>query len=60
MKAQGVIKPDEILYNCLIDLCVRFNDVSRAVMVFTEMQMMGIKASSVTHGILIKAYGQAN
>lgn len=37
MKEQGVIKPDEILYNCLIDLCVRFHDVNRAVAVFTEM-----------------------
>lgn len=51
------MKPDEILYNCLIDACVRFHDVHRAVAVFQEMQFSNIKPSSVTYGILIKAYG---
>jgi len=60
MKRQSLVKPDEILYNCLIDACVRFNDLHRAVAVYNEMQMANIKPSSVTYGILIKAYGQAN
>lgn len=53
-------KPDEILYNCLIDACVRFNEVGRAIKIFNEMKQKGIKPSSVTYGILIKAYGQTN
>ena len=57
MKKQNQVKPDEILYNCLIDACVRFNDVNRAVAIFHEMQISGVKPSSVTYGILIKAYG---
>ena len=60
MKKQNQVKPDEILYNCLIDACVRFNDVHRAVAIFHEMQISGVKPSSVTYGILIKAYGYAN
>ncbi|CDW75338.1 UNKNOWN [Stylonychia lemnae] len=60
MKHSNHVKPDEILYNCLIDACVRFHDVNRAVAVFHEMQLSNIKPSSVTYGILIKAYGQAN
>ncbi len=60
MKLKNLVRPDEILYNCLIDACVRFRDVNRAVAVFQEMQMVNIKPSSVTYGILIKAYGQSN
>ena len=52
--------PDEILYNCLIDACIRLKDFHRAVSVFNEMAMSPIKPSSVTYGILIKAYGYAN
>eukprot|EP00347_Sterkiella_histriomuscorum_P013026 403366299 len=59
-QSNGGVKPDEILYNCLIDACVRFHDVNRAVAVFQEMQFSNIKPSSVTYGILIKAYGSAN
>ena len=59
MKSRGQVKPDEILYNCLIDVCVRFHDLHRAVSVFHEMNIANIKPSSVTFGILIKAYGQA-
>lgn len=58
--SESMIKPDEILYNCLIDLCVRFKDVNRAVAVFNEMTLSGVKPSSVTFGILIKCYGFAN
>lgn len=57
MKKTNSVQPDEVLYNCLIDACVRFRDVNRAVAVFHEMQLAGVKPSAVTHGILIKAYG---
>lgn len=53
-------RPDEILYNCLIDVCIRLRDINRAVAVFNEMQMANVSPSSVTYGILIKAYGRAN
>ena len=53
-------KPDEILYNCLIDLCVRYRDTKTALKVFDQMRGYGIHPSSITIGILIKAFGQAN
>lgn len=53
-------KPDEIVYNCLIDACIKHRDINRAVAVFNEMQLANIIPSSVTYGILIKAYGQSN
>lgn len=60
IKANKTTSPDEILYNCLIDACIRLKDFHRAVSVFNEMNMSEIKPSSVTYGILIKSYGYAN
>jgi len=60
MKSKGKVKPDEILYNCLMDACVRYRDTYKAVAVFNEMELMEINPSAITYGILIKAYGQAN
>ena len=59
MKANKTIFPDEILYNCLIDACVRFRDINRAVALFSEMVMANISPSAITYGILIKAYGHS-
>lgn len=53
-------KPDEILYNCLLDLCVRYKDTSTAVKIFEKMKSHDLKPSSVTYGILIKAFGLDN
>lgn len=39
MKSQNIVRPDEILYNCLMDACVRFHDVNRSVAVFNEMHL---------------------
>lgn len=60
MKRKGKVRPDEILYNCLMDACVRFRDTCRAVAIFNEMELAEIPPSAITYGILIKAYGQAN
>lgn len=60
LKKRGTFKPDEVLFNCLIDACVRFGDIKRAITVFREMEQSSVAPSAVTHGILIKAFGQAN
>lgn len=39
---------------------MRFGDVQKAVEVFNKMKNMSVEPSSITYGILIKAYGQAN
>jgi pentatricopeptide repeat protein len=53
-------KPDEILYNCLLDLCVRYKDTNTAVKIFDQMKAYELKPSSITYGILIKAFGLDN
>lgn len=30
-------RPDEVLYNCMIDMCVRFRDLSSAIYLFDQM-----------------------
>ena len=50
-------KPDEILYNCIMDACLRFNKIDKMLEVYQEMIKDGIKPSSITCGIVIKAYG---
>jgi len=59
IKSAGKVTPDEILYNCLMDVCVRFREPYRAVSLYNEMEISGITPSAITYGILIKAYGQA-
>jgi pentatricopeptide repeat domain-containing protein 1 len=65
--------PDEVLYNCMLDMCVRFRDLNAALFLFKQMKsgysvwrrstqspVVHAKPSAVTYGILIKAYGAAN
>ena len=52
-----ISKPDEILYNCIMDACLRFNKIDKMLEMYEEMIKSGIKPSSITCGIVIKAYG---
>ena len=52
-----ISKPDEILYNCIMDACLRFNKIDKMLEMYEEMIQSGIKPSSITCGIVIKAYG---
>ena len=56
-KVKQISKPDEILYNCIMDACLRFNQVDKMLELYKEMIDSGINCSSVTCGIVIKAYG---
>ena len=56
-KVKQISKPDEILYNCIMDACLRFNQVDKMLELYKEMLDNGITLSSVTCGIVIKAYG---
>jgi len=53
------LQPDEILFNCLIDACVKFNNLPRAEDAYKQMLYSGVVPSPVTFGILIKAYGNS-
>jgi pentatricopeptide repeat protein len=50
-------KPDEILYNCIMDACLRFEKIDKMMELYDEMIFEKIKPSSITCGIIIKAYG---
>ena len=52
-----ISKPDEILYNCIMDACLRFNKIDKMLEMYEEMIRNNIKPSSITCGIVIKAYG---
>lgn len=50
-------KPDEILYNCIMDACLRFDKIDKMLELYDEMLNKKIRPSSITCGIIIKAYG---
>ena len=52
-----ISKPDEILYNCIMDACLRFNQIDKMLELYEDMIKNNIKPSSITCGIVIKAYG---
>lgn len=51
------VKPDEILFNCVMDACIKFKNLPKAVEVYNEMINMELQPSSITYGILIKGFG---
>ena len=57
-KVKQISKPDEILYNCIMDACLRFNKVDKMLELYKEMLDYNIIPSSVTCGIVIKGYGR--
>jgi pentatricopeptide repeat protein len=55
-KAKG-IKPDEILYNCILDTCVKYNRMEQADSVYKDMFQAGVPPSKITYAIMIRGYG---
>merc|ERR550532_2789849 len=55
IKACGM-KCDELVYNTLMDGCVKANDLSAGIGLFAEMAQAGMKPSSITHSILVRLY----
>ncbi len=49
---------DEIIFNCLIDVCLKLNLIEKAEKVFREMKEIGVPPSKITYAIMIKGYGQ--
>ncbi len=49
---------DEIIFNCLIDVCLKLNLIEKAEKVFREMKEIGVSPSKITYAIMIKGYGQ--
>jgi pentatricopeptide repeat protein len=55
-KAKG-IKPDEILYNCILDTCVKYNRIEQAEAVFNDMKEAEVPPSKITYAIMIRGFG---
>ena len=49
---------DEIIFNCLIDVCLKLNLIEKAEKVFSEMKELSVLPSKITYAIMIKGYGQ--
>jgi len=47
----GTIKPDEIFYNSLIDVCIKYNEVDTSLEFYEDMQKKNIVPSPITFGI---------
>ena len=54
----GTVSNDEIIFNCLIDVCLKLNSMDKAEKVFREMKEIGVVPSKITYAIMIKGYGQ--
>jgi pentatricopeptide repeat protein len=51
------IKIDEVLFNSVIDLCIKNNNVEKAQKIFDEMKERLVNPSIITYSIMIKGYG---
>jgi pentatricopeptide repeat protein len=58
IKSRG-LRCDELVYNTLMDGCVKANDVAAGVGLFEEMVHMGMRPSAITHSILARLYQKA-
>merc|ERR1719424_798156 len=54
MRKQTGLKPDEILYNSLIDGCAQHGLYNEGMQVFDEMMQDGVRPSNFTLSILVK------
>lgn len=52
------IKPQEIFYNTLLDICIKFNNIDKAEKLFFDMREKRENLTEHTYSIMIKAYGK--
>merc|ERR1719390_344051 len=54
MKRDACLRPDEIMYNSLLDGCAQNNLVDEGLRLLEEMQTEGVAPSNFTLSILVK------
>merc|ERR1719160_163626 len=59
MRASGEHKPDEILYNCLLDGCAKEHRLEDAMALYKEMKQANIAPSNFTLCTLVKLLGRS-
>lgn len=55
-EVKKLAEPDEILFNCVMDACLKFHKVDEMFRVYEELERKGVRKTSVTFGILMKGY----
>lgn len=55
IQARG-LRCDELVFNTLLDGCVKANDLQCGIGLFEEMVESGLRPSSITHSILVRLY----
>jgi len=58
IKARG-LRCDELVYNTLMDGCVKANDLTAGIGLFEEMMQSGMRPSTITHSILARLHQRA-
>merc|ERR1719386_29749 len=53
------LKPDEIMYNSLLDGCAQINLVDEGLRLLDEMQSEGVRPSNFTLSIIVKLMNRA-
>ncbi len=51
------IRSDEILYNCIIDTCVKYHKIEQAQAIFDDMVSSNVAPSQITYSLMIQGYG---
>merc|ERR1719327_2291480 len=59
MRAGGKYKPDEILYNCLLDGCAKEHRLEDAMALYEQMKQASIVPSNFTLCTLVKLLGRS-
>merc|ERR1719502_1171792 len=59
MRAEGKHKPDEILFNCLLDGCAKEHRLEDAMALYEEMKQANIVPSNFTLCTLVKLLGRS-
>merc|ERR1719321_1222504 len=59
MQADGEYKPDEILYNCLLDGCAKEHRIEEALKLYEDMKRASVAPSNFTLCTLVKLLGRA-
>merc|ERR1719408_888972 len=59
MRKDGQLKPDEIMYNSLLDGCAQNNLVDEGLRLLHEMQSEGVRPSNFTLSLLVKLMNRA-
>ena len=49
---------DEIIFNCLIDVCIILGKIDKAENVFKSIKELGISPTKATYAVMIRGYGQ--